>query len=149
MSTRTKILAAVAGLAVLVLVLSRGGEPSARLQALEADPMATYVPAGGRLVETDSQDEGRSLGKAVSASYTRMFQLPAGTGPPELAQARDAATAADWRPAGSTDARTFVARKRLSAGRTELDVRLFVDSLLLPKGVKPPALLIRLRDLGP
>ena len=68
MSTRTKILAAVAVLAVLVIVLTRGGEaPSAQLQALEGDPMASYVPPGGTLVDTVTQKEGTSLGKPVPA----------------------------------------------------------------------------------
>ena len=68
MSTRTKILAAVGALAFLVIVLSRGGEESsAQLQALEADPMATYVPPGGTLVDTDTQNEGTSLGKPVAS----------------------------------------------------------------------------------
>ena len=71
MSTRTKILAAVAVLAVLVIVLSRGGEESsAQLQALEDDPMAAYVPPGGTFVDTETQNEGTSLGRPVSAQYT-------------------------------------------------------------------------------
>ena len=77
MSTRTKILAAVAVLAVVVIALSRGEEPDARLQGLKSDPMASYVPPGGTLVDSDSQNEGTSLGKPVSATYTRMFELTA------------------------------------------------------------------------
>jgi hypothetical protein len=149
LSTRTKILAAVAALAVLVIVLGRGGESSARLQALEADPMATYVPPGGSLVDTDSQNEGTSLGKPVSARYTRMFQLSAGKAARALEHAREAATAAGWVQVGRTDARVYAADKRVPSGRTELAVTLFRDSLLLPDDVKPPALLVSLRHLGP
>ncbi len=67
-STRTKILAAVAVLAVLVIVLTRGGEESsAQLQALEDDPMAAYVPPGGTLVDTVTQKEGTSLASRVGS----------------------------------------------------------------------------------
>ncbi len=149
MSTRTKILAAVAALAVLVIALSRGEEPSARVRALEADPMATYVPPGGRLVDTDTQNEGVSLGKPVSARYTRMFQLSPGAAERALEQASETATAAGWAQVGKTDARVYAADKRVPSGRIELAVTLFRDSLLLPDEVKPPALLVSLRHLGP
>ena len=149
MSTRTKILAAVAALAVLVIGLSRGGEePSARVQALEADPMASYMPSGGTLVDTKSQNEGMSLGKPVSASYTRMFELAGAAAAQALERAREAAVAAGWTPVGKPDVRGFVAGKRASSGPVELVVTLFRDSLLLPTDVKPPALQISLRHLG-
>ena len=107
-STRTKILAAVGALAFLVLVLSRGGEESsAQLQALEADPMATYVPPGGTLVDTDTQNEGTSLGKPVSAQYTRMFELSAAAAAGALEHARRAAAS------GGVDADGEARRARL------------------------------------
>ena len=40
-------------------------EPSAQLQALQADPMAHYTPAGGELVDTDEQNEGTTLGLSL------------------------------------------------------------------------------------
>src|SRR5207342_2890673 len=96
-STRTKILAAVAVLAVLVIVLTRGGEESsAQLQALEDDPMAAYVPPGGTLVDTVTQKEGTSLGKPVSAQYARMFELSTAAAAEALDHAREAAVAAGW-----------------------------------------------------
>ena len=149
MSTRAKILAGVAALAVLVLALSGGDEPSARVQALEADPMATYVPPGGELVDTDTQNEGVSLGKPVRARYTRMFALPPGSSARALADARAAAEAAGWIQVGRTDAQVFAADKRVPSGRIELGVTVFRDSLLLPDDVQPPALLISLRHNGP
>jgi hypothetical protein len=147
-STRTKILAAVAALAVLVMVLGRGEEPSARLQALEADPMATYVPSGGTLVDTDSQNEGSSLGKPVSARYTRMFQLSPGAAARALEHAREAAEASGWVQVGRNE-RVYAADKRVPSGRIDLAVTLFRNSLLLPDDVKPPALLVSLRHLCP
>ena len=149
MSTRTKILVAVAALAVLVIALSRGGdEPSARLEALEADPMATYAPPGGTLVDTDSQSEGTVLGEPVSASYTRIFELGAAAVAQALEHAREAAVAAGWTTVGKPNVRGFVAGKREPSGPVELGVTLFQDSLLLPDDVKPPALQITLRHLG-
>jgi hypothetical protein len=148
-STRTKILAAVAALALLVIALSRGGEESgAQLQTLEGDPMAAYVPPGGTLVDTETQNEGSSLGKPVSAQYTRMFELSAAAGTGALAHAREAAVAAGWTPRQKPAERGFVAEKRAASGRLELVVAQFRDALLLPKDVKPPALQISLRHLG-
>jgi hypothetical protein len=146
-SNRTKILAAVGVLAVLVVVLSRGEEPSARLQGLKSDPMATYLPPGGMLVDSKSENEGTSLGKPVSASYTRMFELGADAAAQALDHARAAALAAGWK-LGEREPRAFVAEKQLASGRAELVVSLFRDSLLLPKDVTPPALQISLRGLG-
>jgi hypothetical protein len=148
-STRTKILAAVAVLAVLVIVLTRGGEePSAQLQTLEGDPMAAYVPPGGTLVDTVTQKEGTSLGKPVSAQYARMFELSAAAAAEALDRARDAAVAAGWTRTTTSGDRGFVAEKRAASGHLELAVVRFRDALLLPADVKPPALQITLRHLG-
>jgi hypothetical protein len=145
-STRTKILAAAAVLGVLVIVLARGEESSAQLRALEADRMATYVPPGGTLVDSDSQNEGSSLGKPVSARLTRLFKLGAGAGAggsaPALADATATATSAGWKLAGE------LGTKRVASGRLELTVVLVEDARLLPDGVQPPALSVSLRHLG-
>ena len=149
MSTRTAILAAVAALAVLVVVLSRGEEPSARLQALKEDLMAAYAPPGGRLVDTEARNEGTALGRPVQARLTRLFALPAAKGPAALADAREAAAAAGWTANGAADAAPFIAGKRLPSGRVELTVSVLEDARLLPRDVAPPALLVSLRHLGP
>ena len=149
MSTRTKILAGVAVLAVLVIVLSRGGgEPSAQLQALEGDPMASFVPPGGTLVDTETQKEGTSLGKPVPAQYARMFELTTAAAPGALEHARAAAVAAGWTLTQKPGERGFVAEKPAASGRLELAVVRFRDALLLPASVKPPALQISLRHPG-
>ncbi|HYK07431.1 MAG TPA: hypothetical protein VEW11_06640 [Gaiellaceae bacterium] len=149
MSTRTKLLAAVGALAALVLLLSRGGEESsAQLQALQDDPMATYVPDGGTLVDTDSRNEGTSLGEPVSAQYTRMFELSAAASARALEQAREAALAAGWTQPGTSGERGFLAERRAPSGRLELAVTEFRNSLLLPDDVTPPALQVSLRHLG-
>jgi hypothetical protein len=146
-STRTKILAAVGVLGLLVVFLARGGEQSAQLQALEDDPMATYVPPGGTLVETDSQDEGTSLGRPVFARYTRMFELPPGTAEEALGHARAAALAAGWAHVAS-EAGVFAADKTLATGGGHLGITVFRDARILPKDVRPPALQVNLRHRG-
>ena len=147
MSTRTKILVAVAALAVLVLVLARGEEPSEQAQALRGDPMASYTPPGGTLIQTESQNEGTSLGKPVFARYSRLFEVRSPAR--QLEQARTAATAAGWvledpgfELGGST---SFIAAKRLATGGAELTVTLYTGARLLPRGVRPPALGVSLR----
>ncbi len=147
MSTRTKILAAVAALGLLVIVLARGGEPSPERQALEDDPIASYVPPGGTLVDTDSQNAGTSLGKQVDATYTRLFQLRESAAPQALAHARAAAVAAGW-TVTETTGRGFLAERRVLSGRLELAVSLVEDSLLLPDDVAPPALSVSLSHLA-
>ena len=153
MSTRTKLFAAAAALGVLVLALSRGEEPTAQRRALEADRMATYVPPGGTLVDADAQNEGTSLGKPVSARYTRLFELAPGSAERALEHARAAAVAAGWAPLEPTPSsgfpEVFSADKRVPTGRLELGVTLFQDSRVLPDDVEPPALLVSLRHLGP
>ena len=148
MSTRTKILVAVAALAVLVIVLSRGGAPGQELQQLQDDPMATYVPPGGTLIDSASRNAGTSLGRPVEAQVTRLFQLPAGGGKRALEDAREQSVTDGWTPAGPATERGFVARLQLDEGEAELAVSLVEDARLLPDGAKPPALSVNLRRLG-
>ena len=73
--------------------------------------MASYVPPGGTLVDTDSQNEGTSLGKPVSRlSYARMFELSAAAAAQALDHAREAAVAAGWTTDG--DVRRARLRRR-------------------------------------
>ena len=148
MSTRTKILAAVAALALLVIVLARGGEPSPQRQALEDDPMASYVPPGGTLVNTTSENEGTSAGVYTDATFTREFQLPSGRGNEAVRDARAAAKAAGW-VVGTSGAKVFDASKRVASGRVVLHVALLENPHLLPKGTKPPVLIVLLRHPAP
>lgn len=147
MSTRTKIVIAVAALAVLVVALSRGGEPSPELNALESDPMASYAPPGGRLVDTDSGNAGTSLGKEVDATYTRLFQLAENSAAQALPGARGAATDAGWRVTETTK-RGFLAERSVASGRLELAVTLVENPLLLPDDMEPPALSVSLSHLA-
>jgi hypothetical protein len=148
-STRAKILVGVAALGVLAFFLVRGAEPTAHVRSLEADPMATYVPPGGTLVDTDSRNEGSALGEPVLARYTRLFQLTRRGSEGAVKDARARAKASGWTQVRRADARVFLADKRAPSGRLELNITLFEDSLLLPHDVKPPALLVSLRRTGP
>ncbi len=148
MSTRTKILAAVGVLAVLVAVLSRGGDPSREAQELRDDPMASYVPPGGTLIDSDSRRAGLSVGGPVQAELTRLFQLEAGQGQRALADAGDEAEASGWTTVGTPTDTGVVARKQLPGGRAELIVNLLEDERLLPDDAKPPALAVSLRQFA-
>jgi hypothetical protein len=146
-SARAKILAAVAAGGLLVLLLAQGEEPSARVEALRDDPMAGYAPPGGTLVDTESRNEGRSLGRPVPASYTRLFRL--GSDPARaLEEARSAATTAGWQQLGEATAVIFVGSKRVPSGRIALTLALVEDPNQLPEGVEPPVLSVALRHLG-
>jgi hypothetical protein len=147
-STRTKILVAVAALAVLVIALSRGGEPTPELDSLEGDRMAAYVPPGGTLVDTDSQTGGSVLGTPVSASYTRLFELARADAARSLAETEAAARKAGWRTIQASNGHGFSAEKRVGTGRLALAVVLVKDGRLLPDGVDPPALSVNLRRLA-
>ena len=146
MSTRTKILVAVAALAVLAIALGRGGEESRQVQELQDDPMASYVPPAGTLVDTETQNEGTSLGKPVPARVTRLFTVGSAGA---LDDARSAAAAAGWQPAGGAGKESFVGTKRGRSGRIALTLVLLANPRLLPDGVDPPALSVSLRRLGP
>jgi hypothetical protein len=78
-----------------------------------------------------------------------MFQLTSASSVRAVADARAKAKASGWIQVGKADARVFVADKRAPSGRIELAITLFADSLLLPRDVKPPALLVSLRHNGP
>ncbi len=147
MSTRAKILAAVAVLGVLVILLAQGEEPSLRVQVLRDDRMAGYAPPGGTLVEAASRNEGRLLGKPVPATVTRLFRLDSDPAR-ALEEASAAAKATGWEPLGEATGSTFVGSKRIPSGRIVLTLALVEDPNLLPEGVEPPALSVALRHLG-
>jgi hypothetical protein len=152
-SRRTLIIGAVVALAALAYAFSRDEPPSAQLRALEADPMAAYVPPGGSLVDTNSQNEGTTFGKPVAARYRRMFELTDGNSARAFEHARTAAMAAGWIPLDGSPSRAFpdvfTADKSVPSGRIGLGVTVFADGRLLPDDVQPPALLVSLRHNGP
>jgi hypothetical protein len=74
-----------------------GGDGDAGLRALRDDPMATYVPPGGRLVQEDAsgaEDGGGLLGKPAEATLRRTFAV--GDADAALEAAAGAARDAGW-----------------------------------------------------
>lgn len=144
--------AAVAVAAAAIVFLSGGDEPSAQLQALQADPMAEYTPAGGELVDTEEQNDGTTLGKPVAARYARLFVLPAANPEGALDDALAAAEAAGWTVEeprqGALGGLVGQGSKRLSTGTARLALTLFLDATVLPDDVRPPALRISLEHLS-
>ena len=115
--------------------------------------MAAYVPPGGSLVDTDSQNEGTTFGKPIAARYRRMFELSDGNSARAFEHARAAAIAAGWVTPDGSPSRAFpdvfIADKSVASGRIGLGITLFEDSQRLPDDVQPPALLVSLHHDGP
>ena len=154
MSTKAIVVAAAAVLAVAAAIAVRArDEPSAQLEALRADPMAEYTPAGAELVDTDEQNEGTTLGKPVAARYARLFALPAEDPERALEDALAAAEAAGWAveepQRGALGGLVGQGSKQLPTGPARLALTLFLDSTVLPDDVRPPALRISLEHVAP
>lgn len=153
MSNKAIVVAAAAVLAVAAAIaLWARDEPSAQLQALQADQIAEYEPAGGELVDTDEQNEGKTFGKPVAARYARLFVLPAANPEGALEDALAAAKAAGWSVEeprhGALGGLVGQGSKQLSTGPARLAMTLFLDATVLPDDVRPPALRISLEHLG-
>ena len=152
----------VIGALALVVVLAGprlvGALPDAALSELKADPLATYAPPGGELVDTFEQKADREtfLGKPVFAQFARVFELPAGADPRrEIDRALAAALAAGWQlEAGSRGVSESLGTllvaldKPLPNGETKsLSVNVYTrGSKYLPSNVRPPALRISLKS---
>jgi hypothetical protein len=132
-----------------VILAGCGGGESANLRALKNDPIARYEPPGGRLVDSDEQDEGSTLGKPVYAEYRRMFELRRGDPERQFEHAVDAAVAAGWvmldaEPFHVDGAMAQSGNKRLPTGRASIAITVFPDGP--PSGEsRVPTLLLRLR----
>jgi hypothetical protein len=145
---------------VAVLVGSRlvGSLPDAALRELKDDPLATYQPPGGELVDTREQKADRKnfLGMPVHAQYARVFELPAGGDPrTEIDRALATALAAGWqlnegsRGVSESGGSLVVGLdKLLPDGQTKsLSIIGYTDeSNYLPTDVRPPALRISLKS---
>lgn len=153
MSGKAIVVAAAAVLAVAAAIALRSRDaPSPQLRALQSDPMAQYVPQGGKLADTDEQNEGTTFGKPVAARYVRLFGLPSSDPEGALEDAIAAAEAAGWTVEGarrgSLGGIVGQGTKRLSTGTAHLGLTLFLDATVLRDSVRPPALRISLEHLG-
>ena len=152
------VLGALALVAVLVGPRLVGALPDAALRELKEDPLATYEPPGGELVDTHEQKADRKnfLGMPVYAQYARVFELPAGANPRrEIDRALAAALAAGWQlnegSRGVSESGGSLAvglDKLLPTGETTLlSVTAYThESSYLPTNVRPPALRISLKS---
>jgi hypothetical protein len=132
-----------------------GGEDggSAKLDALRGDPMASFEPPRGELVDTDEQEEGEStLGKPLLARHARLFTVPPASSREALDEAVAAAEGAGWafesEPQESLGSLVALAEKQLETGRARLALTLFLDGRALRDGVEPPALDVELEHLS-
>lgn len=124
-----------------------GNDPgsSAQLRALQADPMARYVPESSRLTRAHSSPEGVSLGKPHQAKLTRLFTL-SGAPRTRLEAAVRHARASGWRLERTLHG--AVGEKRLARGRAVLTISLLLEEGLLPSELQPPVLTLGLTHLG-
>ena len=128
-----------------------GDEDSAQLDALRADPMASYVPPGGELVDTEEQREGETtLGKPQQAKLSRLFAL-SGDGEDALDDALAAAEDAGWNldgePQQSVGGVVGLGSRTLETGQARIAVTLYADGSALRDDVSPPALKVSLEHL--
>jgi len=144
--------AAVLAVAATIAILARD-DPSPQLQALRADPMADYTPAGGELVDTDEQNEGTTFGKPVAARYSRMFEVPAGESERVLEDAVEAAEAGGWTIESSREASlgdlVALGSREVPTGKAQLALTLFTGARPVPGDIAAPALRVSLEHLRP
>jgi hypothetical protein len=129
--------------AAVALLAAACGGGSPKLDALEADPLATYRPVGATEVErnADAESDGGQLGKPSEARAERLYTVD----DPQaaFADAVRAAQASGW-TADSTEPPAAVLSKRLPTGRATATITLLTDQTGLPDGVDPPVLAVTL-----
>jgi hypothetical protein len=150
-SNKAIVVAAATVLAVAATIAIRSRDaPGAQLQALRADPMAEYAPAGGELVDTDEQNEGTTFGKPIAARYTRTFEVPAGESERILEDAVAAAEAGGWAERSqevSLGDLVALGSKELPTGKAQLALTLFTGVRPVPGDLSAPALRVSLEHL--
>jgi hypothetical protein len=150
-ATLIAVAAALAAAATAVAGCGGDGGDSAQLDALRGDPMASYEPPGGELVDTEEQSEGKTtLGKPQLAKVSRLFAL-SGDGEAALDDAVAAAEDAGWTFAGdpeqSVGGVVGLGTRSLPTGKARIAVTLYTDDSALRDDVSPPALKIALEHL--
>jgi len=118
--------------AALILLAVSGCGSSPELDALKADPMASYEPPGAELLDTRSQGPGSALGKPILARYQRRFRMPRSDPRAQLDAALRAATDAGWDVSDDPVSRfrgslTQLATKQLATGGARLSVSVYTN----------------------
>lgn len=136
--------------AVGVLTLRGEEDPTPRLAALQADPMASYAPAGAELVSSRATEEraGSASEKPRVAVVLRTFRLRAGDAPSSIRLAARAAEAAGWTMDDPMDGEGASGRRRLSTGEARVTLAVVTDPALLPDGLQAPSFTVRIQHLG-
>ena len=130
MTALTRRRASAAIVAALALLTASGCGSGVELDALKDDPMASYEPPGGQLLDTRSQGAGSALGKPILARYQRWFRMPRGDPQAQLDAVLRAATDAGWDVSDDPVSRfsgslTQLATKQLPTGPGRLSVSVF------------------------
>ena len=108
-------------LLVGLVLLAGCSRPTPKLDALEADPMASVSIPGVEIEREYGQAEGEALGKPLIADYTRTFRVIEGT-PRDIVRAvKDLAEANGW-TTYYEDQDSYRARKTLSPNANPLDL---------------------------
>ena len=133
-----------------------GSDP--QLEALQADVMAHYGPAGARLTVSGDREgsNGGLMGKPSEAKLHRLFNMPAGSdGEAQVRAALKVAQASGWKLSpyslkadGSMthgSSTSFSATKRLRTGPARLAVIFERDEAMSPRqGIRAPWLSVYL-----
>ena len=125
---------ASAGIVAALVLLAAGGcgGSSVELDALKADPMASYEPPGGELLDTRSQGASSALGKPILARYQRRFRMPRGDPQAQLDAVLRAASEAGWDVSDDPVSRfrgslTQLATRQLPTGGARLSVSVYTN----------------------
>jgi hypothetical protein len=145
---RGRVVALALGLtAALGAAVGCGGHVSrGELHALRDDPLARYVPPGGRVVRTDADDQrsGGLFGKPTPATLRRLIALPPGGGDAALRDAAAAARAAGWSLGRPVPGLGTTGHRRMATGDGTLSLSLLTDPGAIPGDTPPPVLSIAL-----
>ncbi len=139
------LIAVAATLAVVAAVVASGCGGSDRLDALQADPLGKFAPAGGQLGRTTSSKEGKTLGKPSPAKFSRWFSLGTTDPAAALAEARRVAETAGWRLEEAGGGTSLVGAKDLAGGAASAVIGVRGEGDFVPSGVTAPALEITLQ----
>lgn len=98
---RAALISAVVAVVLVVAVIALGGDgdprPGPLLRALQADPMASYVPPGSTTYRRRDDNAGTASGKPHGALVARDHRLPVSRAAASFAATQKAAVDAGWR----------------------------------------------------
>jgi hypothetical protein len=120
--TMAAVLAAVAP----ALGACSGGESHGSLKALQADPLARFIPPGSSEVHVVKTKSGTSLGKPRHAELIRELSAPGGVGQASLDAVASQARAAGWQ-VNQNSTGSYSGTKMIGDMRARFDVVIAID----------------------